>query len=157
MFDRSGVVHSCPYNIHWSPCILLCMLSTLAFGNPEHIRYDPTLIYFSPSLSRPMAGAIQVKSLVFNIICRIFFNIIICGWGTSCWHVRHGNKDYVIKDSWTHASRATWEVDILNKIHSQKGVPKLILAWTVEIAGSDDRTDMRRSSFPSPSGIRIHQ
>ena len=104
-----------------------------------------------------MAGAIQVKSLVFNIIRRIFFNIVICGQGTSCWHVCHGNKDYVIKDSWTHASRATREVDILNKIRSQKGVPKLILAWTVEIAGSDDRTDMRRSSFPSPSGIRIHQ
>ena len=63
----------------------------------------------------------------------------------------------MIKDSWTHASQVTWEVDILNKICSQKGVPKLILAWTVEIAGSDDQTDMRRSSFPSPSGIRIHQ
>ena len=38
-----------------------------------------------------------------------------------------------------------------------KGVPQLVAAWTVEIAGSDDRTDTRRSSFPFLSGIRVHR
>ena len=158
MFDRSGVVHSRPYNIHHFPRPLLCMLALLGFGNPEHVGYDPTFIYFSPSSSElTPTGSIQVRLLVFKIINRIFFNFLICGRGTSCWHVCLDDQDYVIKDSWTHVSRMNREQDILNKIHGVKGVPQLITAWIVEIAGSDDRTDAHRSSFPSLSGIHIHQ
>jgi len=94
--------------------------------------------------------------LMYTIICRLFFNFLICGWGTSGWHIWRDGEDYVIKDSWTHASRVSQEEDILNKIHGMKGVPQLIAAWTVEIAGWDDRTDTHQLSFPSLSGIHVH-
>ena len=65
MFDRSGVIHSHPYNIHWSPCVLLCMLGLLAFGNPDHVGCDPTLVYFSPSSSQfTSPGTIQAGPFI---------------------------------------------------------------------------------------------
>ena len=94
--------------------------------------------------------------MAYDVIDRIFFNFLIRGRGTSCWHVRHKNKDYVIKDTWTHKSHVNRERDILTKIRGLKGVPQLISAWTVEIGGVDDRTDTRRSSLSCSSDIRIH-
>ena len=44
MFDCSGVIHSCGYDIHQHPHVLLCMLSMLAFGNIDQVGYDPTFI-----------------------------------------------------------------------------------------------------------------
>ncbi|KIM70939.1 hypothetical protein SCLCIDRAFT_87678, partial [Scleroderma citrinum Foug A] len=69
----------------------------------------------------------------YKIICWIFYNFVLHGWGTICWHVCYDQKDYVIKDSWTHESCLNHEVDILAKIRGSKGVPQLIAAWTVQI------------------------
>ena len=44
MFDRAGVVHTRPYNIHHHPHMLLRMLSFLAFGQLDQIGYDTTFI-----------------------------------------------------------------------------------------------------------------
>ena len=63
----------------------------------------------------------------------------------------------MIKDSWTHESRVNHEADILSKIHGLKGVPQLVTAWTVQIEGSDDRTDARHSFIPSSIRIHVHQ
>ena len=43
------------------------------------------------------------------------------------------------------------------KIQGVKGVPQLITAWTVQIGGLDDQTDLRRPFLTSPSDIRIHR
>ena len=64
----------------------------------------------------------------------------------------------MIKDCWTHASRVNRERDILEKIKDLKGVPRLIAAWTVEIGGSIDRTDV---CHPAPlhtlsNDVHIH-
>jgi len=105
MFDCSGVVHSHPYNIHWSLCVLLCMLGLLAFSNPDHVGCDATLVYFSPSSSQfTSPGTIQAGPLMYTIICQLFFNFLICGQGMSGWHIWRDSEDYMIKDSWTHAS-----------------------------------------------------
>ena len=153
MFDRSGVVHTRPYNIHRHPCALLCMLSFLAFGQLENIGYDITFIPPQPSLS----STIKVRSTTYEVIRRIFYNFVIHGRGTVCWHVRCDRKNYVIKDSWTHESHLNREADILRKIQGLKGVPQLIAAWTVQIRGSDDRTDIHRLSLSSPSDVRVHR
>ena len=156
MFDHSGVIHSRGYDIHRHPRVLLCMLSMLAFGNIDQVGYDPTFICQYRSVSN--LRKIQVASLRYDIVRRLFFNFLIHGRGTSGWHVRRKKKDYVIKDCWTHASRVNRERDILEKIKDLKGVPHLIAAWTVEIGDSVDRTDVRR---PAPlhtlsSDVRIH-
>ena len=155
MFDHSGVDHSRPYNIHHYPRMLLCMLAFLRFGQLEHIGHDITVIPQQLSLQHP--GTIEVKPIAYEIIRWIFYNFVLRGRGTICWHVRRGRKDYVIKDSWTHESRLNREADILIKIRGVKGVPQLIAAWTVQIGGSDDQTDLRRPFLTSPSNIRIHR
>ena len=99
---------------------------------------------------------IQVSSWICEIISLIFFNYLICGRGMSCWHVLYDGQDYVVKDSWAHKSRVNREADILNRIRGLEGVPQLITAWIVEIEGSVDRTDTRRTSFPLYVGVRIH-
>ena len=53
----------------------------------------------------------------------------------------------MIKDSWTHASRVNHKRDILEKIKDLKGVPCLIAAWTIEIGGLIDWTDVHH---PAP-------
>ena len=113
------------------------------------------------SLSYPhslsLSSTIKVGSTTYEVIHRIFYNFVIRGRGTVCWHVRRDRKNYVIKDSWTHESRLNCEVDILRKIQGLKGVPQLIAAWTVQIGGSDDRTDIRHLSLSSPSDVRVHR
>ena len=136
MFDRSGVVHSRGYDIHRHPRMLLCILSMLAFGHTDQVGYDPTFICQYRSVS--ILWGIQVASFTCEIVKCIFFNFLIHGRGTSGWHVRLQKKDYVIKDSWVHASRVTHETEILEKINGLKGVPRLIAAWTVEIGGWSD-------------------
>ncbi|KAI6009977.1 hypothetical protein BKA83DRAFT_4093586, partial [Pisolithus microcarpus] len=162
MFDHSGVIHSRPYDIHRCPRVLLCMLAMLTLSDPEHIGYDPTLIYF-PSIPRQISsrntspGTIQVASTMYNIVDRIFFSFLICGRATSCWHVRLNNEHYVVKDSWTCVNRVSREEDILRKIQDLKGVPQLVAAWTVEIGGSDDGTHLRRESIFPSDDVRIHR
>ena len=154
MFDHAGVVHTHPYNIHRRPCMLLHMLSFLAFGQLDQIGYDTTFI--PRQLSSPHPHAIYIESTAYDVINRIFYNFIIHGQGTACWHVCCDRKNYVIKDSWTHVSRLSHEVDILSKIQELKGVPRLIVAWTVQIGGSDDWTDVHHRSLSSSSDIRVH-
>jgi len=88
MFDRAGVVHSHAYSIHRSPRVLLCMLAVLTFGQPEHVGFNPTIIYLSPMSQISSNNTIQVSSATYSIIRQIFFNYLICGRGTTCWHVR---------------------------------------------------------------------
>ena len=98
------------------------MLAMLTFGDPQDIGYDPTLTFSPPiprvliaakKLKKPNLGTIKVNSLIYTIVRWIFFSCLIHGRGTSCWHVRYLGKDYVIKDSWVHDSRATREESIL--------------------------------------------
>ena len=142
MFDRSGAVHSRGYDIHRHPRMLLCMLSILAFSNVDQVGYDPT--FLCQYRSAVNLRKIQVAHSTYDIVKCIFYNFLIHGRGTSCWHVRFKKKDYVIKDSWIHASRVNREMDILEMIKDLRGVPRFIAAWTVEIGGSSDRTDIRR-------------
>ena len=151
MFDRAGVVHTRPYNIHRHPRVLLRMFSFLAFGPLDQIGYDTTFI--PRQLSSPHPRAIYVESTAYDVIDRIFYNFVIHGRGTACWHVCRNKENYVIKDSWTHESRLNREADILSKIRGLKGVPRLIVAWTVQIGGSDDRTDIHHRSLSFPSNI----
>ncbi|KAF8546732.1 hypothetical protein OG21DRAFT_1426235 [Imleria badia] len=163
MFNRTGVVHSCGYDIHRSPRPLLHILSFLTFGLPEHIGYDITFTYSCPipqplsSSSKVDLGMISVRSEIYTIIRRIFYGFLLCSQATSCWHVKRNNRNYVIKDAWTHEGRQFREEEILKKIKGVEGVPHLVDAWTVEIGGLQDRTSTHRSSFPSSDNeVRVH-
>ena len=79
MFDRSGVVHSHPYDLHKSPQVLLSMFALLTLRNSEQVGYDPTLIYYTSiprHLSNARLNTIEVKSQTYDIIDQIFFNFL---------------------------------------------------------------------------------
>jgi len=77
MFDHSGVVHSCGYDIHRHPCILLTMLSILAFGNIDHIGYDPTFICQYRSVSN--FRKIKIGDFTCDIVRCFFYHFLIHG------------------------------------------------------------------------------
>ena len=135
--------------MHFTYLFLYYLLTVLAWAHTALYLVCVTLQLISP-------GTIQVGPMIYTIICQLFFNFLLCGQETSGWHIWHDGEDYVIKNSWTHASQVNWEEDILNKIHGMKGVPQLVAAWTIEIAGSDDWTNTHRSSFLSLSRICVH-
>ncbi|KIM56168.1 hypothetical protein SCLCIDRAFT_29796 [Scleroderma citrinum Foug A] len=60
----------------------------------------------------------------------------------------HG-KDFIIKDCWTHQGRKVTEEQVLQKLkeHGINGLPILKEAWTVQIDGQDDTTDLCHSPF----------
>ncbi|KAI5993385.1 hypothetical protein EDC04DRAFT_2613389 [Pisolithus marmoratus] len=161
LFDRSRAVHSHPYDIHQCPHVLICMLAMLMLGNPEHVGYDPMLIYL-PSIPQPLSsgdtrlGTIQVKSTMYDIIALIFFSFLICGWATLCWHIHLNNEHYVVKDSWTCANQVSHKEDMLHEIWGLKGVPQLIAAWTINIGGSDDTTSLCCQPVFSLDDVQIH-
>ena len=62
----------------------------------------------------------------------------------------------MVKDSWVHVSRASREESILRLLQGVIGVPELVSAWTVQIEGIDDKTDMRRFPLPYFGEVQIH-
>ena len=130
------------------------MLSMLTFGDFGHVGYDPT--FLPQHLTLQPTTMIQVNSMPYVIINQIFFNFLINGQGTLCWHVCHKKKNYMVKDAWTHESHANHKGDILTKILGLKGVPQLISIWIIKIGGVDDQTDICRLSLFCSSDIRIH-
>ncbi|KAF8546252.1 hypothetical protein OG21DRAFT_1527957, partial [Imleria badia] len=73
-------------------------------------------------------------------------------------------KQYVVKDCWTRSGRMAIEEDMLRRMKEKGltyGVPVLAVAWTVQISGKDDSTDLRRPSYlfeqgSLPPETRIH-
>ncbi|KAI6025140.1 hypothetical protein BKA83DRAFT_4491897 [Pisolithus microcarpus] len=151
IFDCSGAIHSSAHGIHRHADTFSHLLYILAFGNPQHLGFDPTFLNpaLSPSpLYHPItdtalkvAWTIKVKNHLYAILGCIFTSNVIRGRATSSWHVRntHG-VHFVIKDYWTHRGRRHTEEEMLNKIKGLKGVPTLDAAWTVQIDGNDETT-----------------
>lgn len=152
IYDRSGVIHSRGHNIHTDADTFTSLLYFLTFAPPEHLGYDPTFLYSSiiPRSPSSPPRTIRVGTKIYFVIRVIFFSQLIRGRATLCLHVRdeHG-KDFVVKDCWTHRGRKVTEEQILWKLkeHGIPGLPTLKEAWTVQIGGRDDTTDLRRPTF----------
>ena len=122
LFDRSGVVHSHGYNIHFHPQLFISILAFLTLGRPEHLSYDPTLCY-STIISRMDAKhlrtrpTIRVSDRTFTIIYLLFYSKMIRGRATLCFVMEDNQKRrYVVKDSWIHMGRVTTEEQVLKRI-----------------------------------------
>ena len=74
---------------------------------------------------------------------------------TLCLHVcnKH-SENFIVKDCWTHQGRKVTEEQILQKLkeHGIHGLPILREAWTVQIDGQDDTTDLCCPAFLMSSG-----
>ena len=157
IYDHSGAVHSRGYNIHSHADIFSTLLYHFTFGRPEDLGYDPTFLYF-PIVFRPLSSpspTIRVGTEIYTVVRILFSSQLIRGRATLCLHVRnkHG-ENFVVKDCWTHQGRKVTEEQILQKLkeHGIHGLPILREAWTVQIDGQDDTTDLRRPAFLMSSG-----
>lgn len=152
IYNRSGVIHSCGHNIHAHVDTFSSLLYFFTFAWPEDLGYDPTFLYFDV-ISRPLSSpspTIRVGTEIYTVIRIIFSSQLIRSHATLCLHVcnKHG-KDFIIKDFWTHLGRKVTEEQILQKLkeHGIHGLPILREAWTVQIDGQDDTTDLRHPPF----------
>ena len=128
------------------------LLYFFAFAQPKELGYDPTFIYFD-IIPRPLSSTsrtIRVGTEIYIVIRVIFCSQLIRGRATLCLHVRNSHgEDFIIKDCWTHQGRKVTEEQVLQKLkeHGINGLPVLKEAWTVQIDGEDDTTDLRRPPF----------
>lgn len=95
----------------------------------------------------------------------LFYSDMIHGWAMLCFVVVNpvDGKQYVVKDCWTHSRQMTTEEDMLRikEKHLTFGIPVLEAAWTVQISGEDDSTDLCRPNYlfkqgSDPPETRIH-
>lgn len=157
LFDRSGAIHSLGHNLHKSADLFARLMYVFAFGSPATLGFDPTFVNssLSPSiLHRPRTdSALQISRLIYigddpyTVVQPIFISHLIRGRATSSWLVKRSRTSYVIKDYWTHTGRKVTEEHILGRISGMRGVPTLVKAWTVQIAGVDETTDLLRPTF----------
>ena len=151
IYDRSGVIHSLGYNIHTHADVFSKLIYFFTFAQPKALGYDPTFIYFDiPRSLSSTPRTIRVGTKVYIVVRIIFYSQLIRGRATLCLHVRNSQgEDFVVKDCWTHQGRKVTEEQILLKLkeHGIHGLPVLKEAWTVQIDGQDDTTDLRRPDF----------
>ncbi|KAF8547968.1 hypothetical protein OG21DRAFT_1489778 [Imleria badia] len=155
VFDHSGVVHSCGYNLHRHAGFFVQVLYTLTTAPPEHLGFDPTLS-FSTTISRMNCLCTELYIMLngkkYIILSLLFYNEMIHGRTTLCFIIYDpvNRKRYVVKDSWTRLGRVTTEEDMLTRIKEKGltyGVPVLEAVWTVQISGKDDSTDLHRPNY----------
>ena len=138
------------------------------FTQPKALGYDSMFIYFDiPQSLSSTPRTIRVGTEVYIVVRIIFYSQLIRGRATLCLHVRNSQgEDFVVKDCWTHQGRKVTEEQILLKLneHGIHGLPVLKEAWTVQIDGQDDTTDLRRPDFLKSSNnygamceTRIHR
>ena len=153
LFTPVAMISTNPLNHYYAyyPFLHSVSLNTLDIISPSLI---PAL-FLSSSLKVNL-GMISVRSDIYTIIHRIFYGCLLYGQATSCWHVKCKNRNYVIKDTWTHKGQQFCEEEILKKIKGVEGVPHLVDAWTVEIRGLQDWTSTHHLSFPSSNNeVRV--
>jgi len=74
IYNHSGVIHSCSYNIHVHADMFSNLLYFFTFAQPEHLGYDPTLIYFD-IIPRPLlltSRTIRVGAEIYHHLCHFF-------------------------------------------------------------------------------------
>ncbi|KAI6023241.1 hypothetical protein BKA83DRAFT_4493380 [Pisolithus microcarpus] len=148
IFNCSGAIHSSAHSIHRHTDTFSHLLYILAFGDPQHLGFDPTFLNpaLSPSpLYHPItdttlkvAWTIKVKNHLYAVLGCIF-----------------ASNDY-----WTHRGRRHTKEEMLNKIKGLKGLPTLDAAWMVQIDRNDGMTALLwpASIFGNTSfETRIHQ
>ncbi|KAJ7507264.1 hypothetical protein B0H11DRAFT_2319013 [Mycena galericulata] len=147
IFDRAGLVTTCPFDLHEDPESFVRVMTGLMFTK------DPALLGYDTSIITTPAGRfIDVDGVRYKIVETLFVSDVIRGRGTVCWRVRYEGNDYVIKDTWADNSRPHTEAEILNMAKDVEGVPKVIADVVVSINGVEESTANLRSTITPPPG-----
>ncbi|KAJ7883300.1 hypothetical protein B0H13DRAFT_1721285 [Mycena leptocephala] len=152
IFDRAGLVTTAPFNLHEDPKSFVRVFATLMFTN------DRAVLGYDTSIIATDAGRfVEVGGVTYRLVKRLFISDVIRGRGTVCWHARHDGQDFVIKDTWTDASRPYTEAEILLKAKDIEGVPKVVAETIVKVNGVDGRTHNLRSNITPTTSGKLHE
>jgi hypothetical protein len=163
LFDRSGVVTSCPVNIHNNIAKTCNIIHAFAHADSASLGFDPTLEISCPPLrqpSPPSVGTVQIDDTTYIIIEILWKSNGFVGRCANVFHVRLEGApprarnrdgeldkfDYIVKDCWVEEHLVDHEERILKRISGIAGTPSLVEAWTVQYEGSDDTTLRHRPS-----------
>ena len=103
-FNRSGVIHSEPFNIHLNPEILIHLILGLTFCTDTQVGFDPTF-----SVGDYSQSTIYLGSLSFKIVQSVWKSYVISGQATQCFIVKQDGLHYVVKDVWVACHRKLTE------------------------------------------------
>ncbi|KAK7019871.1 hypothetical protein R3P38DRAFT_2535963 [Favolaschia claudopus] len=146
IFDRAGLVNTAPFHIHNDPEAFVRVWTALMFADPAVLGYDPTIVETALGVRH-----IEVEGRKYDIVGSnaLFISEGIRGRGTVCWRVRHGGREFVIKDTWADDSRPNTEAQILDiaKSLGVVGIPQVVASEIVDVGGIRG-TDALRSSLP---------
>jgi hypothetical protein len=152
IFDRAGLVTTAPFNLHDDPKSFVRVFATLMFTN------DRAVLGYDTSIIATDAGRfVEVGGVTHRLVKRLFISDVIRGRGTVCWHARHDGQDFVIKDTWTDASRPYTEAEILLKAKDIEGVPKVVAETIVKVNGVEGRTHNLRSNITPTTSGKLHE
>ncbi|KAJ6511327.1 hypothetical protein C8R47DRAFT_730792 [Mycena vitilis] len=142
IFDRAGAVTSDCFDLHEDPETFVRVMVAFMFTN------DRAVLGYDTSITETDDGRfIEVAGVEYKIVKTLFISDVVRGRGTVCWHVRHGDQDFVIKDTWADDSQPHTEAEILKMAHDVEGVPKVVADVIVTVNGVEGRTDHLRSSI----------
>ncbi|KAJ7084022.1 hypothetical protein B0H15DRAFT_932224 [Mycena belliarum] len=155
IFDRAGLVTTFPFDLHEEPESFVRVMTAVTFAtDPAFLGYDTSIV------KTPAGRSVVVDGITYKLVQTLFVSDVVRGRGTVCWHARHGDQDFVIKDTWADTSREHTEADILRKAQDVAGVPKVVADVVVEINGTPESTDNLRSIIkPASTGkaAKLHE
>ncbi|KAG2122772.1 hypothetical protein DEU56DRAFT_745757 [Suillus clintonianus] len=160
MYDRSGGLVSPSFNINTNPDAYLQVLGAIAFGIPECLGYDQTIVFYVTPSARTSNSRRTAKT--YDIVQVLFYSRGLTGRGTVCYLARFKNKEFIIKDHWVQGEDSQDvlnEVEMLKRMQGVPGVPRLEDYWVVQRGdGTPDITsELRFKLFPSTSNsYRTH-
>jgi Fungal protein kinase len=153
--DRAGIIHSPAYDIYGDALCLLRVLTGLMFAEEHVLGHDPT-IRRGPD---DTIIAISIRGVEYQVVKKLFSSSSLRGRATRCWHVKNGEEEFAIKDSWIHDGRKTNEADILREISGIACVPTLIASEDLKHPGDPNITDstrLYRAGFDYDE-VRLHR
>ncbi len=152
--DRSGLVASKPFDINEEPGLFLHVIVGSLYLDEYQFGLDPTI-----RITDSKSKEIEVDGEWFDIIDVIHIEGGLRGRGTVCYHVRKGDKDYIVKDRWVDVRHAEREANILKKLSGLKHIPRFIKDVPVMFNGEKDTTAFLRQSEEArkSSEIREHR
>lgn len=146
VMDRAGAVHSYGYSIYNDPLLFLHSIFGIAFAPDQFIGYDPTI-----SVDEQGVGHISVGDYEYEIIDKVWCNVMIRGRATKCYLVKRGDEHFLIKDTWIVPGREPSEVYFYREASTAgvEGIPELYDWEDIAIDGVLDSTDLHRGVYPT--------
>ena len=116
LYNRSGIIHSMPFDINKQPSFFIYILLSITFGPPSLIGYDPS---FNTGYGYGDCS-ISVDRKVYKLERTCWQSYSIDGRGTQCFVVSAEGTYHVVKDVWIVTKRKPTELYFYKKANGAR-------------------------------------